>query len=230
MIFNEHLELRGQHALFSPSSPSWIRYDEEKILERIISVDRAPIGTEIHEYAANEILLNHKAENATRRLKWGIESFIYSKYLSMGKKDGKNYISYADKMIKAMDYLPPEVWYTVKQYINDAVGYKMTPEQPLLYCEVVFGTADTISFRNGLLRIHDLKTGSLPAKMEQLEIYAALACLEYKLKPSDILMELRIYQNGQVLVHQPTVEDILPIVDQIVTIGKIYKNTSREGE
>lgn len=230
MLFNKHLEIRGQHALFSPSSTSWLRYDEEKILEKIISVDRAPIGTEIHEYAANEILLNHKAENATRRLKWGIESFIYSKYLTLEKKDGKNYISYADKMIKTMEYLPPEVWDTVKQYINDAVGYKMTPEQPLLYCEVVFGTADAISFRNGILRVHDLKTGAQPGKMEQLEIYAALTCLEYKLKPFEIEMELRIYQNGEVLVHRPTVEDILPIMDQITTIGKLYKNTKKETE
>lgn len=59
-------------------------------------------------------------------------------------------------------------------YVNDAIGFKMTPEQPLFYSENCFGTADAISYRNKLLRIHDLKTGLIPAHMEQLMIYAAL--------------------------------------------------------
>ena len=86
---------------------------------------------------------------------------------------------------------------TLNMYVNDAIGFKMTPEQILFYSENCFGTADSILFRNNVLRIHDLKTGAIPAHMEQLEIYAALFCLEYKVTPGEIDMELRIYQNDK---------------------------------
>lgn len=109
---------------------------------------------------------------------------------------------------------------TLNMYVNDAIGYKMTPEQILYYSDNCFGTADTISFRNDLLRIHDLKTGEVPAHIEQLEVYAALFCLEYRIKPSAINMELRIYQNDDILVFEPTVEDIAPIIDKIITFDK----------
>lgn len=109
---------------------------------------------------------------------------------------------------------------TLNMYVNDAIGYKMTPEQVLYFSDNCFGTADAISFRNNLLRIHDLKTGEIPAHMEQLEVYAALFCLEYHMQPSKIGMELRIYQNDEVIIHQPTVEDIVPIMDKIITFDK----------
>lgn len=114
----------------------------------------------------------------------------------------------------------PKSQKTLNMYVNDAIGYKMIPEQILFYSENCFGTADAISFRNDFLRIHDLKTGAITAHMEQLEIYAALFCLEYHIKPSDISMELRIYQNNEILYHNPTVEDIAPIMDKIITFDK----------
>ena len=84
-------------------------------------------------------------------------------------------------------------------------------------------------FRSNFLRIHDLKTGETPAKMEQLMVYAALFCLEYDYKPQDIQMELRIYQSDEVLVHNPTIEDIFPIMDRIVTFDKIINSMKEEG-
>lgn len=93
-----------------------------------------------------------------------------------------------------------------------------------------FGTADAICFRKNVLRIHDLKTGEVPAHMEQLMVYAALFCLEYRYKPSEIEMELRIYQHDQVLYHNPTVTDILPIMDKIVTADKIIEKMREEEE
>lgn len=113
---------------------------------------------------------------------------------------------------------------TIYAYVNDAIGFKMDTEVVLFYSPNFFGTADSISFRNGVLRIHDLKTGSTPVKMEQLEIYAALFCLEYKIKPGEIQMELRIYQKDEILVHNPTAEDILPIMDKIIHLNKIIEN------
>lgn len=86
------------------------------------------------------------------------------------------------------------------------------------------GTADAISFRNNFLRIHDLKTGTRPVHIEQLEIYAALFCLEYKVKPADIKIELRIYQNDEILVHEPEAEEIIEIMNKIIHLNKILEN------
>ena len=122
----------------------------------------------------------------------------------------------------------PKSHKTLNMYVNDAIGFKMTPEQILVYSDNCFGTADAILFRDGLLRIHDLKTGTTPAKMEQLMIYAALFCLEYKYKPGDIDMELRIYQNDEILHHEPTAEDILPIMDKIITFDKIINKIKEQ--
>lgn len=116
---------------------------------------------------------------------------------------------------------------TIYAYVNDAIGFKMSTEVVLYYSDRFFGTADAISFKNNMLRIHDLKTGKIPAHMEQLEVYAALFCLEYRVKPGDIDMELRIYQNDEVLYHNPTAEDILPIMDKIVQLDKILENIDR---
>jgi len=113
---------------------------------------------------------------------------------------------------------------TLSAYVNDAISFRMHTEVVLFYSEYFFGTADAICFRNGVLRIHDLKTGSTKVKMEQLEIYAALFCLEYKIKPGEIKFELRIYQNDEVIVHNPTAEDILPIMDKIVHLNKLIEN------
>lgn len=117
---------------------------------------------------------------------------------------------------------------TLNMYVNDAIGYKMIPEQILVYSENCFGTADAILFRNNFLRIHDLKTGVIPAHMEQLLIYASLFCLEYHVKPSEIEMELRIYQNNDVQIANPTAEDIVPIMDKIITADKIIKKIKEQ--
>ena len=110
---------------------------------------------------------------------------------------------------------------TIYAYVNDAIGFKMSTEVVLFYSEYFFGTADTISFRDNFLRIHDLKTGVHEASIEQLEIYAALFCLEYKYKPSDIEIELRIYQNDEVIYHNPSPEEITAIMDKIVHLNNI---------
>lgn len=149
----------------------------------------------------------------------------YSKFLATQK--GTVLHEFAAKCIQLGQKLPKS-HKTLNMYVNDAIGYRLTPEQVLYYSENCFGTADAIGFRNGLLRIHDLKTGVIPAHMEQLEIYAALFCLEYKIKPAEIEMELRIYQSDEILYHKPTVEDILPIIDRIITSDKIIAKIKTE--
>ena len=117
---------------------------------------------------------------------------------------------------------------SLNSYVNDAIGYRMTPEVGLYYSEKFFGRADALSFEKDILRIHDYKSGLIPAKMDQLNVYAAFFCLEYKIKPGNIGMELRIYQNNDILVSNPTAEDILPIINKIITFDKIFKRIDQE--
>lgn len=112
---------------------------------------------------------------------------------------------------------------TLNMYVNDAIGYKMSPEMILFYSENCFGTADTLCFRDNTLRIHDLKTGVTPGHMEQLLVYSALFCLEYRMRPADINIELRIYQSDEIIFHNPEVNEIIQITDKIITFDKILK-------
>lgn len=187
--FNPHPKLAGLHAPFSPSQPSWLRYDENKALEAYANKKAAEMGTKLHDWAKRTIDLGIKQPRSNK---------------------------------------------TIYAYVNDAIGFKMDTEVVLFYSERFFGTADAISFRkvNGRfqLRIHDLKTGKIPANMEQLEVYAALFCLEYNFKPGEIDFELRIYQKDEIIVHNPTAEDILPIMDHIIRLDKLLaKKDIEEG-
>ena len=149
----------------------------------------------------------------------------YSKHLATLK--GTELHEFAANAIRLGIKLPKSKK-TLNMYVNDAIGFNMTPEQPLYYSDNCFGTADSICFRDNLLRIHDLKTGATPTHMEQLMIYTALFCLEYKMKPGNIGIELRIYQNDEILYHQPTAEDIAPIIDKIITFDKIISKLKIE--
>lgn len=184
MNFNVHKNLEGLHAPFSPSKSSWLRYDDDKVIDVYKNLRAAEMGSKFHQWAKTTIDLGIKQPRSKK---------------------------------------------TLYAYVNDAIGFKMNTEVVLFYSERFFGTADAISFRNGLLRIHDLKTGKRQVHMEQLEVYAALFCLEYNIRPGDIDMELRIYQNDEILYHTPTAEDILPIMDKIKHLDKLLLKLASEG-
>lgn len=109
---------------------------------------------------------------------------------------------------------------TLNTYINDAIGFRMTPEQTLYYSVNCFGTCDAISFDKDVLRIHDLKMGKLEASPRQLQVYAALFCLEYQHSPKDIKIELRIYQNNAITVIDDDPAAILYIMEKIRSFDK----------
>lgn len=56
-----------------------------------------------------------------------------------------------------------------------------------------------------------------------IKAYAALFCLEYRVKPTDIETELRIYQSDDILCHNPTADDISAIMNKIIVSDKIIK-------
>lgn len=124
--------------------------------------------------------------------------------------------SLAQQLIQEQVKLP-DTGQTLNQYVNDAIGFFMTPEPTFFYSFNCYGHPDCAVFRNNKLRIHDLKTGSTEASMMQLKVYAALYCLEYNRKPNQIEIELRIYQNDEVRVEVPDPHEIFYIMDKIRT-------------
>lgn len=112
---------------------------------------------------------------------------------------------------------------TLNSYVNDAIGYGMIPEQILYYSDNCFGTADSISFDGRQLRIHDLKTGKVPASFHQLEVYAALFCLEYDVNPTEIDICMRIYQQDEVLEESPDPDQILYVMEKIINFDRLIQ-------
>jgi hypothetical protein len=123
----------------------------------------------------------------------------------------------------------PRTKQTLNMFVNDAIGYRMQTEQILYYSDNVFGTTDAISFKRNFLRIHDLKNGVTSASMDQLLIYSALFCLEYNSRPGEIDVELRIYQNDDVVILEPDPADIIKVMDLIIRFDKRIEALKAEG-
>lgn len=126
---------------------------------------------------------------------------------------------------------------TVNRYVNDCIGFGMTPEQVLFYSIRSFGTADAIGFRevevDGVkrneLRIFDLKTGVTKASFDQLLIYAGFFMLEYGYLPGDLdYVEFRIYQNDDCEAWSPQIEDLAYVIDRIKTSDRILEEMFEE--
>lgn len=145
----------------------------------------------------------------------------------MAAEQGTKLHALACQLIK-MNVKLPKSKKSLNMFVNDGIGFKMTPEQPLFYSENCFGTADAISFNGDTLRIHDYKSGKTPASMMQLRVYAALFCLEYNQKPSEFETILRIYQFDDINEERSEVDQIVPIMDKIVTFDKIISRLTEE--
>lgn len=111
----------------------------------------------------------------------------------------------------------------INRYINDAIGFDMTPEVTLVANRVCFGKADAISFDGNKLMIFDLKTGQTPAKFEQLDIYSALFCIEYGINPLSIDIEERIYQFDSYTSKEPDQNYILQLMGTIEDFSSIVE-------
>lgn len=137
--------------------------------------------------------------------------------------------SIAASLITYSIYLP-DIPVALNMFVNDAIGFRMDPEVVLYYSPNCYGTADAISWENGILRIHDLKTGITPASMDQLMIYAGLFCLNYNIKMKDLLeTHLRIYQGEQVIIFEPPKRDVFDISKRIIEADNIIKRIEEEG-
>lgn len=130
----------------------------------------------------------------------------------------------ACKLIK-MKVKLPENGSTLSLYVNDTIDLELRPEEKLFYSKFAYGTADAIDFKDGVLRVSDLKTGKTKVSFLQLMIYAALFLLCYPEIPLKMVkkIELRIYQNNEVLIEMPEIDEILPVMDRIQRCSKILE-------
>lgn len=122
----------------------------------------------------------------------------------------------------------PNTSQTLNLYVNECIGFRMKPEQPLYFSPVAFGTADAISFRDNVLRIFDLKTGRSKATEQQLKIYAAYFCLEYKVNPMAIEYDLRIYQDDAYYMIEFDPVEIVYIMERAKEASTLVLDRLRE--
>lgn len=208
MRWNDHSKLAGTHAFLSASSPSWRRKTNEELIEAKKNSYATTIGTLLHAYAADCIKFREKLKKTDMK---GIK-------FDLMRKGVPEY---------AIDI--HRVFPTLMTYVNDAVGYGLSPEILLYYSDECYGTADAIDLVDGnILRIHDLKTGVSPAKMDQLLIYAGLFYLEYGVKPEKVHNELRIYQMDEVVVYEPDTIEIREVMDDIREKDRVLKSMIQE--
>lgn len=208
MIWQDHSRdpHHGDHAIFSPSNNSWVNDDTAADVEnRYFSKLATTIGTLVHEEAYECIVTN------TRYTKNEAKKAISKKLL----------INEIPRDAFDADYIAA----TFVNYVNDAIGFGLRPEQELYFSEWAYGTSDAIGFdeKKRILRVHDFKTGVTPAKFLQLELYSALFFLgDGKMyKPGECQIELRIYQGGEIKEEYPTAEDIVPLMDSYIWHTKI---------
>lgn len=193
----------GKHAFMSASQSSWLNYSEDNLLSNYFNQHTTTIGTLCHELAAKLISFGIKL----KKQDVGILTF----YL-------------LDNRIPKKSIDIQNIWPNFMTYVNDAIGFKLSPEILLYFSDNCFGTADAISFRNNELRIHDLKTGETKIHIEQLLIYSALFCLEYKKQPEKIHIETRIYQSGKdILIYEPDPEEIKIIMNKIIDYDNLIE-------
>lgn len=215
---------KGKHAMFGGSNYQWTTLDtssdealEEALRTRYYNKFAKDVGTIMHAWAADRIL--YKA-NVVKSDSKSLMIYILNYYRDIIK-------DYIPRVV--VQYYVDRCFPNLMTYIKDAIGYRMDPEVDLKYSDDFYGTSDAISFKDGTLRIHDLKTGTTPASLRQLEIYAAFCCLEYDIDPTSIFIELRIYQNDEILVGNPPGETIKALKDQIKKTSMIFEKIKKEG-
>lgn len=209
MIWNDHSKIPSDaHAFLGGSQYSWLNWDPETLRARYLNVQYARLmGTVLHELAEDAIVNNIHVKTTD----------INMILLALRKR------KIPDDMIDLKALFPN--WRT---YVNDCIDNSMATEKRLYYSDLCHGKADAISFEENNLKIFDYKSGSTPASPHQLEIYAALFCLEYGpylgFAPGDITFELRIYQNNDIWIGNPTAIDIAPIMDKIILFNDILQS------
>jgi hypothetical protein len=165
----------------------------------------AAVGTALHDFAR-------------KRIKYGMK---------LTKADKKSAIidilesGVPRSVVASLDF--DYIFDTIQNYVNDSIGFRMTPEVHLYFSENFFGTTDAIAYseKEKTLRIADLKTGSTSPHIEQLIVYAALFCLQYKKAPDAMDINLSFYHKNQIIEVEATPDDISEAMNKIILFDEI---------
>lgn len=212
MSFTDYSIPEGSHAIFGASKSSWLNdMDDDQIIKRYINSFATTIGTSTHKFAQHCI-------NKKIRLSKNDKKLLLYHLLTDPEAN-------IPKAVIDLDYLFPNV----RNYVNDAITMNMETEKLVIYSDLSYGTADAISCINNYLRIHDLKTGRSPVHIDQLMIYAAYFCLDQNIRPKDLKgIELRIYQNSEIIFHNPEPADIEAIMNKSIYTNRVINKFRSE--
>ncbi len=219
MVWKTHLDIKNKHALFSPSQHGWINYDDDQLRAKCINANRSTIGTLLHLFCHKQIVTKMKITS----VKDAISKFTTFMVDTFWDEKADGLTEEGIKLMTAVKFVPREMYASVMMFVNDAIGFKMESEKELKYSEVLYGTADAISFNNGELRVHDLKTGLKPVEDPmQLLIYCALFCLDYNIKPSQCKkIIVCVYQNGEIKVCEVNAEQLDELIKRMEHVNDV---------
>lgn len=219
MIWKTHLDIKNTHALFSASQHSWLNYDDDQIRAKRVNANRAMIGTLLHAFCHKQIVTSDRIRSVSEaigRFKTFVTNLYWDEKEDCLKQEGV-------KIMTAIKFVPKEMYLSVMMFINDAIGFHMESEKELKYSDVLYGTADAISFNNSELRVHDLKTGLKPIEdPTQLVIYCALFCLDYKVSPEQCKrIIVCVYQNGEIKSCEVSVEQLSKVIERMKHVNEV---------
>ena len=172
MIWNKHLNLKGTHAVLSPSNHSWMHYDEDKLISYIYNMMAKEKGTELHDFAERAIRLKEPLENRRRTL-------------NLYVNDAIKYNMHPEQCLFYSEYI-----YGWADAISFNIEKKYSKEVPLLRIHDL-KTGDTPASMHQL-EIYDalfcLEYGYSPFDIDhELRIYQSNDVTIYKPDPEDIV-------------------------------------------
>jgi hypothetical protein len=135
--FNYHGNLEGRHALLSPSSYSWINYDEDKLTERLVTMRAAALGTKKHQFAHDAITLGIIQQ------KNGLTLNSYINDVIRYRMTPEQIVRYSDNFFGTADALGfrkdrGEELYTLRVFDLKTGVSKASVNQLLIYCALFF--------------------------------------------------------------------------------------------
>jgi len=185
---NEHSELIGKHAPFSPSQHYWIDYSPEKLLAYWDNKDAQLVGTKVHQHAADLINMHYDF------LEMGLPSPVSLIFKARKKDTVSLHVTHS-----AQHWLGAEVpvkYSDICFGTADAIGFHIPTKT---------------------LYVNDLKTGKIQGDMRQLEQYAAIFLAEYSsalqfqhhINLNECKIQLRIFQYDDCVLAEPPADYIL---------------------
>ena len=212
MEFERYSELEGQHAFLSPSQPQWLRYTDEKLVERFMNAQAVKRGTELHQFAHDAIRLNR----IQRRNKDTVNMFINDAIgFKMASEQPLFYHGFCYGTADAIQY---------KRNLLRIHDLKTGETEGKMDQLKVYAALFCLNYQ------HLVRKARKDGKSD-IDIAA-----KYDLQPNELHfdprqmsgIELRIYQYGEVRSEEPDPEEILAIMDIITHEVEVLKNVKAE--